>query len=89
MQAELGLVVLQDQAGEGVVRATSGGSEDVLGVRLSVEGALREVIDQAVTVHVAEGVSMPGLPHMNLVLMVPFTGPDEARGAILVARTQG
>ncbi|MGH3355709.1 MAG: GAF domain-containing protein [Nocardioidaceae bacterium] len=82
--ADLCLVVLEQDSGELTVEAAAGSSEELVGCALPRDGALGDVVDHGATVHLAEGVDVSGLEGIASAMLVPFTGPGGAGGALLV-----
>ncbi len=82
--ADLAAVVLEQNDGTLKVEATSGSREDLLGATLPKDGSLSDVVEHGATVILAEGVRLPGLDHLASALLVPFTGPGGAGGALII-----
>ncbi|HEX2174885.1 MAG TPA: GAF domain-containing sensor histidine kinase [Nocardioidaceae bacterium] len=82
--ADLALVVLEQDDGELRAEAVDGADEDLSGFNLPRDGALGDVVDRGATVHLAEGVELSGLESVATAMLVPFTGPAGAGGALLV-----
>ncbi len=81
---ELALVVLEQNDGSLKVEAAVGTQADLVGTDLPREGSLADVVEHGATVIVAEGVRLPGLEGLKSALLVPFTGPGGAGGALLI-----
>jgi signal transduction histidine kinase len=88
-EAELALVVLQQNDGTLRVEANAGTGDNVTGTTLPREGALSDVVEHGATVILAEGVQLPGLKHLASALLVPFSGPSGAGGALLIGSGTG
>jgi signal transduction histidine kinase len=84
-EGELAIVVLEDPSGELIIEAVSGTEQELIGHRLPREGVWQDVVEHGATIHLAEGVRVPGLPGIESALMVPFRGTDSTGGAILVS----
>ncbi|MDP9317977.1 MAG: GAF domain-containing protein [Actinomycetota bacterium] len=84
LEADVAMVVLEQDDGALRVRALEGEPADLLGSTLPREGALADVVEHAATVRLAEGLRMPGLDSVASALLVPFTGPGDHGGALLV-----
>jgi signal transduction histidine kinase len=84
-EGDLAIVVLEDPSGELVIEAVSGTDQELIGGRLPREGVWQDVVEHGATIHLAEGVRVPGLPGIESALMVPFRGTDSTGGAILVS----
>jgi signal transduction histidine kinase len=82
--ADISLVVLEQGDGSLRVEAVDGPRPDLQAEALPRQGALADVVDRRATVHLGEGVRVPGLDDMVSALLVPFTGPGGAGGALLV-----
>jgi signal transduction histidine kinase len=82
--SDLCLVVLEQDDGELLVEALDGSSELMVGSALPRHGVLGDVVDHGATVHLAEGVEVPGLKGIASAMLVPFTGPGGAGGALIV-----
>jgi signal transduction histidine kinase len=82
--ADLALVVLEQDDGELWVEALDGSPADVVDRSLPRHGPLADVVDRGATVHLTEGVEVIGLEAIASSLLVPFTGPGGAGGALLV-----
>jgi len=82
--ADLAVVVLEQNDGSMKIEATSGSGEQLLGEDLPPDGTLSDVMKHGATVILAEGVRMPGLENLTSALLVPFTGPGGAGGALLI-----
>ncbi len=82
--SDLAVVVLEHDDGTLMVEAAAGLGERLLGKDLPRGGALSDVVDHGATVILAEGVRLPGLEGVSSALLVPFTGPGGAGGALLV-----
>jgi signal transduction histidine kinase len=70
------------------VEAASGPSVPLHLSTLPRQGALADVVDRGATIHLDEGVPVPGIDDVTSALLVPFTGPGGAGGALLVGATQ-
>ncbi len=82
--ADLALVVLDQDDGALCVEAVAGGAAPAVGTRLPRSGAIVDVVDRGATVQLAAGVSVAGVDGIESALIVPFTGPAGAGGALLV-----
>ena len=82
--ADVAMVVLEQDDGTLQVRAVDGEPDDLIETTLPREGALADVVDRAATVRLTEGLRIPGLDSVASAMLVPFTGPGGAGGAILV-----
>lgn len=82
--ADLAVIVLEHDDGSLKAEATSGSSEKLLGQDLTHDGPLSDVVQHGATVILAEGVRIPGLEGLASALLVPFTGPAGAGGALLI-----
>jgi len=83
------LLLLRSQHGPLVVEAAAGeGVAGLLNAEIPIAGVLAEVIENGVTVHLAEGLGLPDLSLGGSAMLVPFAGPDEAAGAIVVSQAQ-
>ena len=82
--ADLALVVLEQDDGELRVEALDGSPTDLADRSLPRDGALADVVDHGATVHLTEGVEVSGLEGIASSMLVPFTGPGGAGGALLV-----
>ena len=82
--AELAVVVLEQDDGSLKVEATAGSSDDLVGATLPRDGSLSDVVEHGATVILAEGVRLPGLESLASALLVPFTGPGGAGGALVI-----
>ncbi len=87
LEADVAMVVLEQDDGSLQVKAIDGQSDDVVQSTLPREGALADVVDRAATVRLAEGLRIPGLDSIASAMLVPFTGPGGAGGALLVGTT--
>jgi len=83
LQADVAVVVLERDDDALVVRAVAG-EPDLVGSTLPRESALADVVERGATVRLAEGLRIPGLDSVVSALLVPFTGPGERGGALLV-----
>jgi signal transduction histidine kinase len=83
LDADVGVVVLEHDDGTLRVFAVDG-EGDVLDSTLPREGALADVVEHGATVRLAEGLRIPGLDSVASALLVPFTGPGDHGGALLV-----
>jgi len=84
LEADVAMVVLEQDDDALKVRALEGEPADLLGSTLPRQGALADVVEHAATVRLAEGLRMPGLDSVASALLVPFTGPGDHGGALLV-----
>jgi two-component system, NarL family, sensor histidine kinase DevS len=82
LEADVAVLVLE-QEGQLVVRAVDGDT-DLLAATLPREGALADVVEHGATVRLAEGLRIPGLDAVASALLVPFTGPGDQGGTLLV-----
>ncbi len=87
LAADIALVVLERDDGRLHIRALDGDMEGPVAETLLREGALADVVDRAATVRLAEGLRIPGLDSLVSAMLVPFTGPGGAGGALLVGTT--
>lgn len=85
--ADVAMVILEQGDGRLLVRALDGELSELADATLPRHGALADVVDRAATVRLAEGLRMPGLDSVASALLVPFTGPGGAGGALLVGKT--
>ncbi len=81
--ADVAVLVLEQDDGALKVHALAGEAE-LLATTLPREGALADVVEQGATVRLAEGLRIPGLDFVASALLVPFTGPGDRGGALLV-----
>jgi signal transduction histidine kinase len=84
---DLALVVLAHPDESLRVEAASGHSAPALSSTLPRQGALADVVDRGATIHLDQGVHVPGVADVTSALLVPFSGADGARGALLVGAT--
>jgi signal transduction histidine kinase len=82
--ADLALVVLEQDDGQLWVEAIDGTPADLAERSLPRHGPLADVVDRGATVHLTEGVEVSGLEGIASAMLVPFTGPAGAGGALLV-----
>lgn len=87
LEADVAMMVLEQDDGTLMVRAIDGGPTHLLGTSLPREGALADVVSHAATVSLAEGLRIPGLDAVASALLVPFAGPIGDGGALLVGTT--
>jgi signal transduction histidine kinase len=85
--ADISLVVLDQDDGGLRVEAVDGPRQDLRTALLPRQGALADVVDRGATVHLGEGVRVAGVDDVVSALLVPFTGPGGAGGALLVGAT--
>jgi signal transduction histidine kinase len=85
---DVALVVLGHADGSLRVEAVSGTSTPRHLSTLPRLGPLADVVDRGATIHLDEGVPVPGIDNVTSALLVPFTGPGGAGGALLVGATQ-
>jgi two-component system, NarL family, sensor histidine kinase DevS len=85
--ADISLVVLEQDDGNLRVEAVDGPRPDLQAAALPRQGALADVVDRGATVHLGGGVRVPGVDDLASALLVPFTGPGGAGGALLVGAT--
>jgi signal transduction histidine kinase len=85
--ADISLVVLEQDDGSLRVEVVDGPRQDLQAALLPRQGALADVVDRGATVHLGEGVRVPGVDDVVSALLVPFTGPAGAGGALLVGAT--
>jgi two-component system, NarL family, sensor histidine kinase DevS len=85
--ADISLVVLEQEEGSLRVEAVDGPRSDLQGAVLPRQGALADVVDRGATMHLGEGVRVPGVDDVVSALLVPFTGPGGAGGVLLVGAT--
>ena len=84
------LLFLRSQHGPLVVKAAAGDkTARLLDAEIPITGALADVIENGATVHLANVSALPVLSLIGSAMLVPFAGPDEAAGAILVSQEQG
>lgn len=82
--ANMAMVVLEQDDGTLCVETVDGLIGVLAGASLPRHGALADVVDRGATVHLGRGVRIPGLDELASALLVPFTGPGGAGGALLV-----
>jgi signal transduction histidine kinase len=82
--AELALALLEQSDGSLLVEAADGSRADLLDTSPALDGTLADVVRRGATVHLSEGVRLPGLEGIASALLVPFSGPGGAGGALLV-----
>ena len=82
--ANLCVVVLEQDDGRLLVEAVDGSSEDLVGTPLPRHGAVADVVDRGATIRLAEGAEATGLETLAAAMLVPFTGPGGAGGALVV-----
>ena len=85
--ADISLVVLEQDDGNLRVEAIDGPRPDLQAAVLPRQGALADVVDRGATVHLGEGIRVPGVDDVVSALLVPFTGPGGAGGVLLVGAT--
>jgi signal transduction histidine kinase len=85
--ADISLVVLEQDDGTLRVEAINGPRMGLQAAVLPRQGALADVVDRGATVHLGEGVRVPGVDDVVSALLVPFTGPGGAGGVLLVGAT--
>jgi signal transduction histidine kinase len=83
--ADLAFLLLEDDERRLIVVAASGVGEEMLHTEVPREGALVDVVDRGATVRLAEGIKISSAADMSASLLVPFTGPSGAAGALVVA----
>ncbi|MDX6367898.1 MAG: hypothetical protein QOK30_2974 [Nocardioidaceae bacterium] len=88
-EAELAVVVLEQNDATLRVEATAGTAAGLTGTVLPREGSLCDVVEHGATVILGEGLRLPGLDHLATALLVPFSGPGGAGGALLVGSGAG
>ncbi|MGH3355945.1 MAG: GAF domain-containing protein, partial [Nocardioidaceae bacterium] len=82
--ADMSVIVLEQDDGGLRIEAVDGSPEDLVGHDLPRGGALADVVDHGATVHLAEGIEVAGAEGISSAMLVPFTGPSGAGGAVLV-----
>jgi signal transduction histidine kinase len=82
--SDICVIVLEQDDGSLEVVATAGADDDLLSSSLPRSGSMSDVIEHGATVILVEGVRLPGLEGVESALLVPFTGPGGAGGALLV-----
>jgi two-component system, NarL family, sensor histidine kinase DevS len=88
-EAEMAVVVLEQDDATLRVEATAGPSGTPTGTVLPREGSLSDVVEHGATVNLSEGLRLPGLEQLATALLVPFSGPGGAGGALLVGSGTG
>lgn len=87
--SDLALVVLEQDDGSLRVEATAGWGERLLGTDLPRSGSLSDVVEHGATVILAEGLHLAGVDGLASALLVPFTGPGGAGGALVIGSEDG
>ena len=85
--ADVALLVLEQDDGTLRVECVEGSLSELYRTSLPRQGALADVVDQGATIHLGQGVRVPGVS-VATALLVPFTGPGGAGGALLVGTTE-
>jgi signal transduction histidine kinase len=88
-EADLAVVVLEQNDGTLRVEANAGSGENQTGTTLPREGSLSDVVEHGATVILREGVQLPGLKNLASAVLVPFSGPGGAGGALLIGSEPG
>ena len=83
--ADLAFLLLEDAEDRLIVVAASGAAEEMLHSEVPREGALVDVVERGATLRQAEGIEISSVSDMSASLLVPFTGPSGAAGALVVA----
>jgi signal transduction histidine kinase len=88
MVGETAQVLLRNHDGVLVVQAAAGpNAEALLGREIPAAGAVADVVERGAAVQLPRGLELPGLPQSGSAMLVPFSGPDEMAGAMIVNRS--
>jgi signal transduction histidine kinase len=88
-EAELAAVVLEQDDATLRIEAIAGADLDLIGTVLPRAGSLCDVVEHGATVILGEGLRLPGLERLATALLVPFSGPGGAGGALLIGSGAG